>query len=164
MANKSIFKKAKKKQIVVCVYLFSWKTQIKQKANQTKQKKKLFTSFKNYSRNQYSKNSDIAADTNHTQKENLQKYSKQNFSIQNYFSPDISKRNLVKSINKNRKLEQLVRRKKKKTKLFLFIIKNLYKKEENNNIHPRFVTRANIGRLVGGRAASNLNEFASQHC
>lgn len=38
MANKSIFKKAKK-QIVVCVYLFSWKTQIKQKANQTKQNK-----------------------------------------------------------------------------------------------------------------------------
>lgn len=110
----------------------------------------LFTSFKNYSRNQYSKNSDIAADTNHTQKENLQKNSKQNFSIQNYFSPDISKRNLVKSINRRRKLEKLVRRKKKKHKLFLFIIKNLYKKEENDSIHPRFVTRANIGRLVGG--------------
>lgn len=39
MANKSIFKNKKKKQIVVCVYLFSWKPQIKQKANQTKQKK-----------------------------------------------------------------------------------------------------------------------------
>lgn len=101
MANKSIFKKPKKKQIVVCVYLFSWKPQIKQKANQTKQKM-LFTSFKNYSRKQYSKNSDIVADTNHTQKRKTCKNTaKENFSIQNYFSPDISKRNLVKSINKS---------------------------------------------------------------
>lgn len=90
----------------------------------------LFTSFKNYSRNQYSKNSDIAADTNHTQKENLQKYSKQNFSIQNYFSPDISKRNLVKSINKRRKLEKLVRRKKEKTSCFCLLLKICIKKKK----------------------------------
>lgn len=62
----------------------------------------LFTSFKNYSRKQYSKNSDIVADTNHTQKRKTCKNTaKENFSIQNYFSPDISKRNLVKSINKS---------------------------------------------------------------
>lgn len=50
---------------------FLLKKQIKQKANQNKQKKMLFTSFKNYSRKQYSKkgNSDIVADTQTTQKQ-----------------------------------------------------------------------------------------------
>lgn len=126
MANKSIFKKAKK-QIVVCVYLFSWKTQIKQKANQTKQKKSYLPVLRTTHANNTQKNSDIAADTNHTQKENLQKYSKQNFSIQNYFSPDISKRNLVKSIKSGKKL---VRREKKKSSCFCLLLKICIKKKK----------------------------------
>lgn len=84
MANKSIFKNQKKTNSRMCIS-FLLETQIKQKANQTKQKK-LFTSFKNYSRKQYSKNSDIVADTNHTQKKkNLQKYSKRKLQYSELF-------------------------------------------------------------------------------
>lgn len=58
-----------KKQIVVCVYLFSWKKHRSSKRQTKLNKKMLFTSFKNYSRKQYSKkgNSDIVADTQTTQ-------------------------------------------------------------------------------------------------
>lgn len=78
------------------MYIFSLekKKQIKQKANQTKPKKMLFTSFKNYSRKQYSKkgNSDIVADTQTTQKQRkLAKIQQKcNFSIQNSISLQIS--------------------------------------------------------------------------
>lgn len=109
------------------MYIFSLGKPRSSKRQTKLNKKKLFTSFKNYSRKQYSKNSDIAADTNHTQKENLQKYSKQNFSIQNYFSPDISKRNLVKSIKNEKKL---VRREKKKSSCFCLLLKICIKKKK----------------------------------
>lgn len=70
----------------------------------------LFTSFKNYSRKQYSKkeNSDIVADTQTTQAKKICKNTakmKLQYS-ELYFSPDISKRNLVKTIN-NKKVEKV---------------------------------------------------------
>lgn len=90
---------------------FLLKKQIKQKANQTKQKKMLFTSFKNYSRKQYSKkgNSDIVADTQTTQaKKTCKNTAKMKLQYSElYFSPGISKRNLVKSINNNKKRRKL---------------------------------------------------------
>lgn len=53
MANKSIFKNQKTNSRM-CISFLLKKKQIKQKANQPKQKM-LFISFKNYSRKQYSK-------------------------------------------------------------------------------------------------------------
>lgn len=116
-----------KKQIVVCVYLFSWKKTDQAKGKPNLTKKMLFTSFKIYSRKQYSKkgNSDIVADTQTTQaKKTCKNTAKMKLQYSElYFSPDISKRSLVKSIN-NKKVEK-VRSwyvTSKKNKLFLFLL------------------------------------------
>lgn len=74
-----------KKQIVVCVYLFSWKKkkQIKQKANQTKQKKCYLPVLRTTHANNTQKRKQwhSCRHTNHTSKENLQKYSKNETSV-----------------------------------------------------------------------------------
>lgn len=83
MANKSIFKTKKKKQIVVCVYLFSWKPdQAKGKLN-----KKCYLPVLRTTHANNTQNSDIVAEKNtqttHTQK--LQKYSKQKLQYSELF-------------------------------------------------------------------------------
>lgn len=88
-------------------------------------------------------NSDIVADTNHTQKENLQKYSKTNFSIQNYFSPDISKRNLVKSINKMENVTEVgtPQENEEKTSCFCLLLKICIKKKSQNSSTFRYACK-----------------------
>lgn len=110
------------------MYIFSLEKKYRSSKRQTKlNKKMLFTSFKNYSRKQYSKkgNSDIVADTQTTQaKKTCKNTAKMKLQYSElYFSPDIYERNLVKSIN-NKKVEN-VRSwyvTSKKNKLFLFLL------------------------------------------
>lgn len=100
-----------KKQIVVCVYLFSWKNRSSKRQTKLNKKKCYLPVLRTTHANntQKKENSDIVADTQTTQaKKTCKNTAKMKLQYSElYFSPDIYERNLVKSINnkKWRKLE-----------------------------------------------------------
>lgn len=86
---------------------------------------------------------------------------------EHYFSPDISKRNLVKSIN-NKKVEKVKSWyvTSKKQVVSVFIIKTIcIKRNKSKPIHPRFVTRVQkSGDCVGGESSFEHTQTLVEMC